>query len=111
MAPAGRHGVLNDATAIYFNDATLAGSYVARWRRLQSPRAPTVPPDTGGRAGAAHAAQPQSDTLTVVAARGACTRVRGGEERRLPPSTRQRGRRTAGGMCDNVRARGGGSKT
>jgi hypothetical protein len=36
MAPAGRHGVLNDAIAIYFNDATLAGSYVARWRRLQS---------------------------------------------------------------------------
>jgi hypothetical protein len=29
MAPAGRHGVLNDAIAIYFNDATLAGSYVA----------------------------------------------------------------------------------
>ena len=36
MAPAGRHGVLNDAIAIYFNDATLASSYVARWRRLTS---------------------------------------------------------------------------
>jgi hypothetical protein len=31
MAPAGRHGVLNDAIAIYFNDATLAGAFVARW--------------------------------------------------------------------------------
>jgi hypothetical protein len=36
MVADGLHGVLNDATAIYFNDATLAGSYVARWRRLQS---------------------------------------------------------------------------
>jgi hypothetical protein len=31
MAPAGLHGVLNDAIAIYFNDATLAGAFVARW--------------------------------------------------------------------------------
>jgi hypothetical protein len=25
------HGVLNDAIAIYLNDATLAGAFVARW--------------------------------------------------------------------------------
>jgi hypothetical protein len=31
MAPAGLHGVLNDAIAIYLNDATLAGAFVARW--------------------------------------------------------------------------------
>ena len=31
MAPAGLHGVLNDATAIHQNDATLAGAFVARW--------------------------------------------------------------------------------
>ncbi len=31
MAPAGLHGVLNDAIAIYLNDATLAGAIVARW--------------------------------------------------------------------------------
>jgi hypothetical protein len=27
----GRHSVLNDAIAIYLNDATLAGAFVARW--------------------------------------------------------------------------------
>lgn len=31
MAPAGLHGPLNDAIAIYFNDATLAAAFVARW--------------------------------------------------------------------------------
>src|ERR1700730_8247418 len=31
MAPDGLHGVLNDAIAIYLNDATLAGAFVARW--------------------------------------------------------------------------------
>jgi hypothetical protein len=31
MAPAGLHGVLNDAIAIYLNDTTLAGAFVARW--------------------------------------------------------------------------------
>jgi hypothetical protein len=31
MAADGLHGVLNDAIAIYFNDATLAGAFVARW--------------------------------------------------------------------------------
>jgi hypothetical protein len=30
MAPVGLHGVLNDAIAIYVNDATLAGAFVAR---------------------------------------------------------------------------------
>jgi hypothetical protein len=30
-APAGLHGVLNDAIAIYLNDATLAGAFVTRW--------------------------------------------------------------------------------
>ncbi len=31
MTPAGLHGVVNDAIAIYLNDATLAGAFVARW--------------------------------------------------------------------------------
>ena len=31
MAPAGLRGPLNDAIAIYFNDATLAAASVARW--------------------------------------------------------------------------------
>jgi hypothetical protein len=31
MAAAGLHGMLNDAIAIYLNDATLAGAFVARW--------------------------------------------------------------------------------
>ena len=31
MAPAGLRGPLNDAIAIYFNDATLAAAFVARW--------------------------------------------------------------------------------
>ena len=31
MAPAGFRGPLNDAIAIYFNDATLAAAFVARW--------------------------------------------------------------------------------
>jgi hypothetical protein len=30
MAPAGLHGVMNDAIAIYLNDATPAGAFVAR---------------------------------------------------------------------------------
>ena len=31
MTPAGLHGVVNDAIAIYLNDATLAGALVVRW--------------------------------------------------------------------------------
>jgi hypothetical protein len=31
MAPAGLHGVMNDAIAIFLNDATLAIAFVARW--------------------------------------------------------------------------------
>ena len=31
MALAGLRSVLNDAIAIYLNDATLAGAFVARW--------------------------------------------------------------------------------
>jgi hypothetical protein len=31
MTPAGTRGVMNDAVAIYFVDATLAGAFVARW--------------------------------------------------------------------------------
>jgi hypothetical protein len=31
MALAGLRGVLNDAIAIYFDDAALAGAFVARW--------------------------------------------------------------------------------
>src|SRR6516225_7055980 len=31
MSPAGLRGPLNDAIAIYFNDATLAAAFVARW--------------------------------------------------------------------------------
>jgi hypothetical protein len=31
MAADGLHGVLNDAIALYLNDATLAGAFVARW--------------------------------------------------------------------------------
>jgi hypothetical protein len=31
MTPAGLRGVLNDAVAIYFIDATVAAAFVARW--------------------------------------------------------------------------------
>jgi len=31
MTPSGTRGVLNDAVAIYFPDAALAGAFVARW--------------------------------------------------------------------------------
>jgi hypothetical protein len=31
MTPAGLHGVVNDAIAIYLNDPTLAGALVVRW--------------------------------------------------------------------------------
>ena len=31
MTPSGTGGVLNDAVAIYFTDATLASAFVARW--------------------------------------------------------------------------------
>jgi hypothetical protein len=31
LTPAGLDGVLNDAIAIYLNDATMAGPFVARW--------------------------------------------------------------------------------
>ena len=31
MTPAGLHGVINDAVAIYFAEATIASAFVARW--------------------------------------------------------------------------------
>ena len=31
MTPAGRRGVVNDAVALYFLDATLAATFVMRW--------------------------------------------------------------------------------
>lgn len=31
IAPAGMRGVVNDAMAVYFRDATLAAAFVARW--------------------------------------------------------------------------------
>src|SRR5438045_9239480 len=31
MTPSGARGVVNDATAIYFADATIASAFVARW--------------------------------------------------------------------------------
>jgi hypothetical protein len=31
MAPAGLRGVVNDAVALYFLDATLAAAFVSRW--------------------------------------------------------------------------------
>ena len=31
MTPAGMRGVVNDAVAVYFRDATLAAAFVARW--------------------------------------------------------------------------------
>ena len=31
MTPAGLHGVVNDAIAIYLNDASLAAAFVVRW--------------------------------------------------------------------------------
>ncbi len=34
MTPSGLRGVLNDAVAVYFRDATLAGAFVARWCRV-----------------------------------------------------------------------------
>jgi hypothetical protein len=33
MTPSGLRGVLNDAAAVYFRDAALAGAFVARWCR------------------------------------------------------------------------------
>lgn len=40
MTPSGMRGVLNDAVAVYFCDATLASAFVARWCRRS--RAETV---------------------------------------------------------------------
>jgi hypothetical protein len=37
ITPAGLRGVVNDAVAIYFQDATLAAGFVARWCRQRSP--------------------------------------------------------------------------
>ena len=31
MTPSGNRGVVNDATAVYFADATIASAFVARW--------------------------------------------------------------------------------
>ena len=31
MTPSGARGVVNDAIAVYFADATIAGAFVARW--------------------------------------------------------------------------------
>lgn len=42
MAPAGLHGPLSDAIAIYFNDATLAAAFVARWSSAIRSRTPTA---------------------------------------------------------------------
>ncbi len=33
MTPSGLRGVVNDAVAVYFGDAALAGAFVARWCR------------------------------------------------------------------------------
>ena len=33
ITPSGLHGVLNDAIAVHFTDAALAGAFVARWCR------------------------------------------------------------------------------
>ena len=33
MTPSGLRGIVNDAIAVYFRDATLAGAFVARWCR------------------------------------------------------------------------------
>jgi len=33
MTPSGLRGVINDAVAVYFRDATLAGAFVVRWCR------------------------------------------------------------------------------
>jgi hypothetical protein len=33
MTPSGLRGVVNDAVAVYFRDAMLAGAFVARWCR------------------------------------------------------------------------------
>src|SRR3954451_3382127 len=37
MTPAGLRGIVNDAVAIYFQDAALAAGFVARWCRQRSP--------------------------------------------------------------------------
>ncbi len=37
MTPAGLRGVVNDAIAVYFRDATLAGAFAARWCRAGAP--------------------------------------------------------------------------
>jgi hypothetical protein len=34
MTPSGLRGVVNDAVAVYFRDAALAGGFVARWCRV-----------------------------------------------------------------------------
>jgi hypothetical protein len=34
MTPSGLRGVVNDAVAVYFRDATLAGAFAARWCRI-----------------------------------------------------------------------------
>ena len=35
MTPSGLRGVVNDAVAVYFRDAALAGGFVARWCRVE----------------------------------------------------------------------------
>lgn len=37
ITPAGLRGVVNDAIAVYFTDATLAAAFVARWCRHRVP--------------------------------------------------------------------------
>jgi hypothetical protein len=46
MTPSGLRGVLNDAVAVYFRDATLAGGFVARWCR-GGPVGPSTPSGSG----------------------------------------------------------------
>ena len=36
MTPSGLRGVVNDAVAVYFRDAALAGGFVARWCRADT---------------------------------------------------------------------------
>jgi hypothetical protein len=40
MTPAGMRGVINDAVAVYFRDATLATAFVARWCLAAEPSIP-----------------------------------------------------------------------
>ena len=47
MTPAGLRGVVNDAVAVYFLDATVAAAFVARWCPAQPPRSATGPSACG----------------------------------------------------------------